>query len=132
MAGTQSNIELVVAGIRQALDDSIKEVAFAIMEELIVANPVDTGWSRANWIVSIGSPRDQPYGTRESVSDFAQAHSQGQLLVYDTKQGNIFINNNVPYITELNQGKSKQAPAGFVEQCIDRGIQTAAAMGPSV
>ena len=33
------------------------------------------------------------------------------------------IRNDVPYVGRLNAGSSRQAPAGFVEAAIDRGLE---------
>ena len=36
----------------------------------------------------------------------------------------LWVANGVPYIQQLNYGSSKQAPALFVEACVDRALAT--------
>lgn len=123
--GTQSNLDLVIAGLRGAVADAVKRVAFNISAELISTTPVDTGWARSNWVISIGEPISSPVGSRDAVDQSAQADGQARMLVYDVMQGAVHITNNVPYIEVLNTGHSPQAPAGFIEAAIARGLATA-------
>ena len=48
--------------------------------------------------------------------DTGQARNGWQI---DTAGGQTTVENRVPYINRLNEGHSKQAPAGFVENVID-------------
>lgn len=123
MAGTRE-ADRTAAKLRKVVADVVKRVGFAVHAELTTANPVDTGWSRANWIVSIGAPFEGVVGTPERVSQGAQVVGQGQLLVYDTKKGDVWISNNVPYIQALNEGHSPQAPAGWIEESIKSGVES--------
>jgi len=90
--------------------------------------PVDTGWARANWIASIGTPVTTTAGTRadaEAGKIDKSAAEQGlvNILAYTSpKIGNVYISNNVPYIELLNAGTSKQAPPMFVEMAIQKAI----------
>ncbi len=82
--------------------------------------PVDTGHARANWVPSIGAPfRSEVSGTSSAEHDTGVA----QVLGYKLASGQmLYVSNNVPYIRRLNDGWSQQAPALFVEACIDRAI----------
>jgi hypothetical protein len=113
--------------IRAALDkfvgEVVKMVTLEITDDLITATPVDTGWARANWVPSIGSPVSSPSGTRENVSPALQQAGLATVAVgYKLSAGQVFISNNVPYIGALNGGSSPQAPAGFVQDSIKSGI----------
>lgn len=123
---SDQEIRATIAAIEKTAERVIKRVGFAIQGELIRATPVDTGWARANWLVSIGRPPEGPVGSREAVNAGAQAAGQGRLLVYNVSQGDVWIGNNVPYIQKLNEGHSKQAPANFVERAISQGIASIA------
>jgi len=127
MVRAESNLEAVMLALRAAIAQRVQRVAFSISAELVSTTPVDTGWARANWVISIGEPVSAPFGSRESVDHSAQADGQARLLIYDLAAGDIFLNNNVPYIEVLNTGHSPQAPAGFIEAAIDRGISQAVA-----
>lgn len=101
-----------------------KEIALAasaltleIDSELRKVTPVDTGHARRNWVPSVG----QPYtGTNGEA-----AHDAGVAAVL-RHDGSVplWVSNNVPYITRLNYGHSKQQPAGFVERAVALALQT--------
>ncbi len=112
----------VTLGIERPAERTIKRLAFEVHGELIRNTPVDTGWARANWLVSLGRPINETAGSRDSVSTVAQGAGQARLLVYRLGQ-DIWISNNVPYIQALNEGHSKQAPEGWVEAAIETAIR---------
>ncbi len=127
---TDRRIRVVVSALDQFIDGIIKKLVLDIVANLRSApntgygTPVDTGWARANWIPQIGSPRQSAEGSREAVSSGAQ--DAGVALVataYKREQGPVFISNNVPYIVLLNEGSSKQAPRGFVQNAITKAVK---------
>lgn len=120
-----SDIRRTIGQIDKAGERVVKRLATSVNAELIKATPVDTGWARANWIFSIGQPIAGPAGAPGKVGPARQAQSSGvaRVLVYKLNQGVIWLSNNVPYIQVLNAGHSKQAPAGFIEAAIDRGVR---------
>lgn len=75
--------------------------------------PVDTGHARANWVPSVGDP----FGS-EVDNDSAHGAGVADVLGYQLGDGAAWVSNNVPYILALNDGWSKQQPAGFVERAI--------------
>ena len=106
----------------------IQDIAIGITNTLRgnapIGTPILTGWAANNWIPAIQNPPNEPYGERppegkkftdSSASDAGIA----ALLTWELGQGTVFVVNNVPYIESLNQGHSKQSPAGFVENAID-------------
>lgn len=70
------------------------------------------GTFRANWIVSIGSPDGRK---QESLAGFASQNAQ-TLAAYLQYQSFpvIYVQNNLPYATRLEDGHSTQAPIGVV------------------
>jgi hypothetical protein len=124
----ESDIRATMNAIEANASRVIKRVGFEIGNELKRTTPIDTSWARANWLTSIGRPVAAPVGSPESVGTARGAQSAGEarLLVYNVNQGDVWITNNVPYIKKLNEGHSKQAPAGFVEQAIATAIRTIA------
>jgi len=108
----------------RALQKEVKIIALDINEGLIDKTPVDTGWARANWILNIGTPFEGPIGTRDSFNTGQQEVGMAAVASqYQLSDGPVFISNNVPYIESLNAGKSDQAPAGFIEEIIDRVVE---------
>ncbi len=111
-----------------------RKTALAIDQTVVVGTPVDTGTARSNWIVSLGTASDEvkeayspiPEGSGSiSETENAQAAiAQGQGVIKDVKSGqDIHITNNVEHIVPLNEGHSAQAPAMFVEEAVDAGVQ---------
>jgi hypothetical protein len=92
-----------------------RELAAEILAELIAATPIDTGHATVNWVVSVGTPH-----MIEVSNGAAQQAGMRELLRYDLEDGVIYISNNAPYISDLNNGSSQQAPPLFVEACVDR------------
>jgi hypothetical protein len=80
-------------------------------------HPVDTGWARANWGGSLGTPITTVIGSypgkgkRSGLPIFNLAGVLSQAKPF----GIIWIYNNVPYICKLENGHSAQAPQGMVE-----------------
>lgn len=115
--------EMKKAGRRVAdnADRLVRRCALAIDTAVVLATPVDTGRARANWQVEIGQA---PTGEVDAKDVSGQtAIQQGKVAIEGYKSGSaIFITNNLPYIERLNDGWSKQAPAGFVEQAVQVGV----------
>jgi len=101
----------------------MRKAALRADQVAVLATPVDTGRARANWIASTGQPvSEAPEGsqsgsTKEArgANAAAKALQQAQKIVqeYTLSQGSIFLSNNVEYIVPLDQGSSRQAPAGM-------------------
>lgn len=85
-------------GMKERVRLRIREGALETMREVKVEMPVDTGRARASW----GSPEAE--GIWEE-SDGGMSIEQGT---------------NVHYVERLNDGSSKQAPAGFINAAAER------------
>lgn len=103
-----------------------RQVAFAIIKDLIIVTPVDTTNALSNWQISLGAPaaaEREPFvpgflGYTASASQAAAiADAEARLKAHKPGQP-IFISNLAPYIVALNGGSSKQEPAGFVERSV--------------
>lgn len=99
-------------------------VAETILGDLVFVTPVDTSQALSNWQVRLNMPVDskiKPYyagsaGSTRSASA-AEALAVGRKILSTAKPGDrVFISNVLPYIRRLNEGHSKQTPAGFVER----------------
>jgi hypothetical protein len=94
-----------------------KEFIQEIVNQESRATPIDTGLSSSNWFVS-KSPLDRTYrytGVGNAGPLKAQQRAQSTLDRFTKKLSTIYVQNNVDYLDELNMGKSKQAPAGFID-----------------
>lgn len=114
----------------------LRESAFDLAEAVIVGNrwstgtPVDTGYARASWIVSLGAPSDRlPLGGRPAVrtpatavaADATLAAVTAGLARWDPSQ-TLYLQNNTRYIAYLEYGltvpKAGDTPPGWVGQAV--------------
>lgn len=133
-------IKIVVNSLERFLDRIMRKLTLDIVANLVSApdqgygTPVDTGWARANWVPQIGSPRTETVGTREQAEAGNVSQSNQQIglatIAASYRFGpRIYISNNVPYIVRLNEGSSKQAPRGFVQNAIAKAVTQDLASG---
>lgn len=111
------------AKIPDRADQITRQVALAADRTVVLATPVDTGRARANWQATLGAPAvgtvDSAPGKTASVGT-TTSRNAGVIAGYTGgPNAAIFLTNNLPYIVPLNNGHSKQAPAGFVERAVD-------------
>jgi len=81
----------------------LREISFAGEVRIKRDMPVDTGRARASWghwDSSANSPDSTPADAHYEETDAGMTITQGS---------------NVPYIEQLNEGHSQQAPAGFID-----------------
>jgi len=97
----------------EKLDLAVRKIALELFSRIIMRTPVDTGRARANWQVAIGTI---PSGTLELNDKSGQATiNKVQAASMGVVAGDvIYLTNNLPYAVPLEEGYSKQAPAGMV------------------
>lgn len=134
-------IDKVAAALQKDIDAFVKSVVVEVATNIAGRTPVDEGVARSNWITSLsGSPRSpikaySPYfarrkggpgGTISEGRNLAAVRQQALVAVSAYKSDSpIYISNDTDYIAYLNQGTSRQAPAGFVQAGISIGIKAA-------
>lgn len=96
----------------------VKQTTDTIQEYVITGTPVKTGRARNGWIVSPKQPDNSP---PDMVGPFdpsgsTRIDSNRAVIAAEPLGTHYFFTNNVPYIGELNDGSSQQAPAGFVQK----------------
>lgn len=94
----------------EALNSAIEEevetrVAYTVYK-LAEATPKDTGYAASQWEYS---------KTKKLSFSFSL---ENKFLISFKQESNFVVENKVDYITLLNQGWSKQAPAYFIEQTL--------------
>jgi len=87
--------------------------------------PIDHGTARGSWGISEGSAGSyvlqQPGANAEGVVYGEDAAKKQQNKLSNIKPFGIWwIFNNLPYIVDLNNGSSDQAPALYVEDVVER------------
>ena len=122
---TRQRVNKVITELEEFTARLLQKVTLNITSNLQEDTPVDTGWARANWVPSIGSPFRGLAGSRKGVINNALTE-RGKSLIstsYTLDKGAIYISNNVPYIVNLNEGSSTKAPAAFIQAAIVRGVK---------
>lgn len=106
----------IVSRVNRRIDTQIRKSSIALFGNIIKMTPVDTGRARGNWQCSIGSPITSETDMIDKDGSFVTS-----LVAKRVKSGNVvWLSNNVPYISKLEYGWSKQAPAGMVRVSIAR------------
>lgn len=133
LEGFSKRIKIRAARVEANTNVLVRKCALLVDTAVVMQTPVDTGRARANWQVSIGgeegpggvlpAPASPGAGAEEALGKGRSAIMQYQ------GSGTIHITNNLPYIKRLDEGSSKQAPAGFVEKAIVAGVAAAQGAG---
>lgn len=87
-------------------------VAKSIHKTLVFFTPLDTGRARAGWRATLGGGFSKSFAVNTNWLG-QLAINQARISKALPKQ-QIRITNNVPYLPLLNEGRSPQAPPGFI------------------
>jgi len=105
------------------IDEEVRKTALVVLSNLVVSSPVDTGRFRGNWQIGIDMPKTSILNTDDKSGGITISAGAGEIgRVRNIDFESIFITNNMPYGETLNNGSSTQAPAGFVESAIRKGV----------
>lgn len=88
----------------------VRKSTLDVFRAVALRSPVDTGRFRANWNVSYGAP---DLATSASVDKTRAERESGKALTLPVG-GVTYMANALPYAARLENGYSKQAPAGMV------------------
>ena len=126
-AGFSKRMKVRGDQIEKGVNRTVRKVALAVDQAVVLATPVDTGRARSNWQVSIVSPitttrsaysPGSKLGLGESANANAAIEHAKQKIRARTLGQEIHITNNLHYIKDLNDGSSAQALPGFVEAAV--------------
>lgn len=134
-------LDKIAVAVERDVQAFVNLIAQDVVRNVAGGTPVDTGRARSNWVTRIGQPTVLlrkpyfPYLSRTAGGAGGDI-SEGRNLQAAVAQANaalarrrgdqpIYITNNAPYIARLNRGYSRQAPSGFVQTGIKRGIAQA-------
>lgn len=126
----EDQLSFIIADLTRYTAKETLGLALDIQANLQEDTPRDTGWARANWVMSTGGPLEDssvaatrdPTPAQVSQAAVRQAESVNEVLGYTLTQGAIFTTNNVPYIGRLNEGHSQQAGAAFIQRSVGRAL----------
>jgi hypothetical protein len=134
---SRTSIEIPIQRLFGQVEAQTRYMVRAVHAHVVRDTPVRTGWAAANWEVSIGPA---PSGVRPNPNNFRYGVSAGAIArvrAQEVKQAQnittvpaqwsfrmppMTLYNLVPYIRRLDNGSSRQAPAGFVAIAIRKGI----------
>jgi hypothetical protein len=110
------------------IDLFVRKLSLDLFTRIVLRSPIDTGRFRGNWQLAIGQ---MPEGVLELDDKTGAATiAAAQAVSLDIKAGDIiYLINNLPYANRLENGWSKQAPAGMVGLAIaelDQAVNKAA------
>lgn len=98
---------------RIAADQVARNLTFDIFDGVVERNPVDTGWSRANWLVGTNvRPEGVPVPKPAENNVLPPPKFPGVLP--NPNSAVYWVVNNIPYIIPLEEGRSKQIGKGFM------------------
>ena len=110
-------VEKIDLEVAKAATTLQRKLVLKIATLLILATPVRTGAARSNWNTSIGVAN---FSVTDVVDTNGNKARQKAIAVSKSvKPGDVaYITNALPYIGKLNDGHSKQQPAGFIERSV--------------
>jgi Bacteriophage HK97-gp10, putative tail-component len=127
-------MENLMVRVEGNVEVAVRDCAAAVAKSVIEATPADTGKAKSNWIAQLDAPST---GQREAhvlgaTGSTADTNNQAAInqaidVISRYKAGqnrSINITNNLPYISALNEGHSKQAPTDFVRIAVLSGLAT--------
>ena len=116
-------MDRIIQSLTKGTEDAIKQASQAAVNEAVLRTPVKTGKTIASWKVGLGKvdrgTRAAPNtGDRETNRNTGAAESlidaANRISAWKYNQhGNIYISNGVDYADDLDNGSSRQAPAGM-------------------
>lgn len=98
--------------VEEEVGKRLRILSMALLSEVVTRSPVDTGRFKGNNLVSEGGPDYS--ATPETDKSGGRTLQQGGAVIAKAKPYSvIYIQNNLPYAEALENGHSKQAPAGI-------------------
>lgn len=107
--------ERVIAELSGNSDKLCRGVLLETHKRVMQKTPVRSGRARANWNVSVGAP-DTSINNDATSADVGAKQAEALSVVGQFKAGDTgYVTNSLPYIPELEDGRSKQAPGGMIK-----------------
>jgi hypothetical protein len=110
-------IDKMMDGAYDNLKTVVRVIALEALKRVVMRTPVLSGRARGNWGVSIGnSPSFQVDTSVDKSGTVTISKGESVIATYEQVDGFPVISllNNLPYINRLENGYSKQSPAGMV------------------
>jgi hypothetical protein len=100
---------------KQQMADAVSMIALQGLRLVVQRSPVDTGRFKGNWSLSVGEQNTTQSAMADPVGGNTIMNGATALRGYGSQGFHVIhIQNNLPYAQRLEDGWSKQAPAGMV------------------
>ncbi|MFG1364119.1 HK97 gp10 family phage protein [Xanthobacter versatilis] len=127
-------IDRIAVRVEGNVERAVKDCAGAVLRSVVENTPVDTGMARSNWTPELDRafeglfPARVPGKAGSAEEENAAATIEAgtpTIEAFDLAANReIHITNNAGHIQALNDGHSRQAPAGFVRIAVLEGLAT--------
>lgn len=97
-----------------------KSIVRDLGTSIVRDTPVDTGQARANWRFTTTKISGAYLASRRDPSGAAAIGRLASVVASLTLSKPVYMTNNAPYIQRLENGWSKQAPAGMLAKNVYR------------
>ena len=124
--------------VENGVEQGMRDCAGTVARSVIGGTPADTGRARSNWSAQLDEayagvlPAYVPGSAGSTAQENAAAATRAAVAKITRfkidKHKSIHITNNLPYISSLNDGHSKQAPAAFVQMATLAGLMAVRGM----
>ncbi|MFG1289469.1 HK97 gp10 family phage protein [Xanthobacter versatilis] len=127
-------IDRIAVRVEGNVERAVKDCAGAVLRSVVENTPVDTGMARSNWTLELDRafeglfparvPGEKGSTAEENATATIEAGTPTIEAFDIAANREIHITNNAPHIQPLNDGHSRQAPAGFVQMAVMEGLAT--------
>ena len=127
LAGLNRSMRRKAKALERNRDKKVQAVGVNVLRNVALTTPWLTGRARFNWQANLDSaPNSSLYANNfggPAGASAAIGRGTPTIMKYqgDTNKS-IHITNNLVYIQRLNEGHSKQAPAGYIQKAIRNGV----------
>ena len=109
------DLNKLAVGFPKQANQLVRLFALEAINNLVLSTPVDTGRARSNWFATVDVPSSEE---TEDTDWQSNLNNQVSKLGTPFHFNSIWITNNLPYISRLNDGWSRQATEGFIEKAL--------------
>jgi hypothetical protein len=110
-----AGLQRFAAELKPVVKHAAEETAIALHDRIVELTPYDSGAAKASWNMSLDNP-DEAVAAGQFTEAEAEAmakQTQAVLASYDPDVNVIVVSNSLPYIEDLEEGSSDQAPGGM-------------------
>ena len=119
----EKTLDRIAKEVHSSADVILRKIGFQVFAGVTKRTPVDTGYARANWLISTNtvdttvlSKGDFPAGSKNLAAAKSINKEMRASVRPDKGRTSLFITNSVPYAIYLEQGWSKQMDKGYMVQ----------------